>query len=262
MKLYLRGSLGDEVALTGLVREVRRQRSRESIFVDVSRPELFHLNPHVGARMEDSGLVHHLTWASDHTVGNFVHQYAKQLGLRAILDTTPEIFLDDDDDGPASWMVGRKSVAIDTWAGWPRRRWPFERWQELSDELAKRGISVVEVGASTPDCYGSKRDRLLERTDRCVVDKWSIRQTAAILSRCRLFIGADSGLVHLAAAVGTPQIAIYAVPWYARAYRSTYPLFNLQQVMCGCQELCSHGERMIDVVTVGDVLEAMERFNL
>lgn len=264
MILKLRGSLGDEVALTALVREIRLQRPKETIHVECNRPELFHLNPHVGKREEDDGQVHDLVWASDHTVGNLVYQYAKQLGVK-VYDTAPKIFLEEADVPDVPVCLGKwppKVVAIDIWAGWFRRRWPFERFQELVDRLRQHlQWMVIEVGASTPDFQGKKRDRLLQNVDGCEVDKRSVRQTAAILRSCDLFIGADAGLAHVAAAVGTPQIVIYAVPWYARAYRSTYPLFSLKHPMCGCQEWCDHGDRMAEV-TVDDVMETIKRHGL
>ena len=48
-----------------------------------------------------------------------------------------------------------------------------------------------------------------------LVGKLNIRQTAAVISKCKLFIGNDSGLLHVAASVGAPTISIFGptAPW-------------------------------------------------
>jgi hypothetical protein len=252
MILRIRGSLGDEVALTALPREIRKNDSEEKIFVECNRPELFETNPHIHPRNEVGGRLIDLKLAPDYTVGNLVHQYAKQIGLTCVSDSTPDLYLSGEKGAIDPWKI-----AIDTWAGWPRRRWPIENWRKVAHCLKDRGYTVVEVGATVPDCIGRKRSEFIG-FGQCLVDKLSVRQTAYFLRECRLFIGSDSGLMHVAAAVDTPQVVLYAVPWYGRAYQSTSPLFSLSHLACGCGEWCEHADRRIDAIEPKHVIDAIE----
>jgi ADP-heptose:LPS heptosyltransferase len=63
------------------------------------------------------------------------------------------------------------------------------------------------------------------------VDKLTVRETASVLKSCRLYIGNDSGLSHLASAVKTNNIAIYIHARLAscRYHRYNYPIFSVNK---------------------------------
>lgn len=82
----------------------------------------------------------------------------------------------------------------------PRRDWPMDRWVALSKELTRLGWNVL-VFHSFPYAV-----REMPGHKVCAVPLW---QLAAITQRCRLIIGPDSGLYHLAAAVNTPAIGLF-----------------------------------------------------
>ena len=84
------------------------------------------------------------------------------------------------------------------------KEWPDAHWQAVLDELAVLRRSIVLVGASVPvtnDTGGGTVVDLRGRTD--------LPTLAALCARARLFIGSDSGALHLAAAVGTPVVGIF-----------------------------------------------------
>lgn len=57
------------------------------------------------------------------------------------------------------------------------------------------------------------KDRVIDLSEK----KYSIRETAAIMSTCDVFLGQDSGLTHLAGALNIPTVAVYAAyPWQIR----------------------------------------------
>lgn len=264
MKWKIWGSLGDEVALTGVIREWRREHPEESLELSCRWPEVFKLNPHIGPRVQENHQEVEFPLASHYQLGNFAHAYAKILGMQRIIDTQPEIHLTTEELGNFDYLKGNIPViAFDTWAGWPRRRWPWEYWEALIGLLRKGGCALVEVGKTVRDCYGNfRRGPIFDpREDYCFLDKLDVRQTASALAHCSVFIGSDAGLHHLAAAVETPAVILYSIPFYATAYRTTYPLFDLQADCSGCNETCVKDNACLRSILPKDVLEILDRYS-
>lgn len=91
------------------------------------------------------------------------------------------------------------SIAVAPGASWGTKRWPREQWIELAQGLADSGMSVIELGTGD-EALGVGRN---------LVGKTSVAEAAAVLGRCRLLVSHDSGLMHLALAVGTPVLALF-----------------------------------------------------
>jgi heptosyltransferase-3 len=92
---------------------------------------------------------------------------------------------------------------------WRFKCWPAQRNAELIDRLAADGHNVVLTSA--PDEVGFI-DEILKNTAAQPVSlagKLSIKQLGALTARARLFVGVDSMPMHLAAAMGTPTVALF-----------------------------------------------------
>jgi heptosyltransferase-2 len=107
-----------------------------------------------------------------------------------------------------------------------KKRWPLEKFS----------AAIGELSGSFPDMafllFGGREETPLKELIRdasgtkekvFVVDTDSIRQTAAIIEKCRIFIANDSGLMHLSAALQVPTVAIFGPtnpvwlrPWMCR----------------------------------------------
>ncbi len=86
-------------------------------------------------------------------------------------------------------------AAIHPFAGSAKKRWPLERFKELARRLEPR-MPVEWCAGPEDELPGARRfDDLYER--------------ACWLARARIYIGNDSGPTHLAAAVGTPVVALF-----------------------------------------------------
>jgi len=90
------------------------------------------------------------------------------------------------------------------------KRWSPEGFAQVADALIdEKGVRVVLVGG---DEDRELAEEIRRRARRPLVDltgQLNLRQTAALLQLCRLFIGNDSGPLHIAEAVGTPVVAIF-----------------------------------------------------
>ena len=97
-------------------------------------------------------------------------------------------------------------------AGTQAKRWPAAHWRELLGRLiVERDVSIILIGVR------EEREVALAITGSLAWPKvadWtgqlSLAETAALIARADLFIGADSGPAHLAAAVGTPAIVLFS----------------------------------------------------
>jgi ADP-heptose:LPS heptosyltransferase len=103
--------------------------------------------------------------------------------------------------GGAARVAG--ASLIHAGSGSPRKNWPIERFVELSHRLKTSGRRIAWVlGPAEADFdEGVFRDDLIVRAP--------LQELAATLARSRLFVGNDSGVSHLAAALGTPTVAIF-----------------------------------------------------
>ena len=93
------------------------------------------------------------------------------------------------------------------------KRWPLERYREIVRRLVlERDMHVLLIGGPDDKVLTQKLMEGLDMPDGMVTDlagKTSFGEMAAYLEACALFIGNDSSPMHLAAAVGTPVIAIF-----------------------------------------------------
>ncbi|MCY3980149.1 MAG: WecB/TagA/CpsF family glycosyltransferase [Chloroflexi bacterium] len=88
------------------------------------------------------------------------------------------------------------------------RRWPAAGFAEVANGLREQcDAEVVLVGQ--PDDDGYVVENLLDQKPINLADKTTLPQLADIIARANLFIGADSGVMHIAAATGTPVLSIF-----------------------------------------------------
>jgi len=93
-------------------------------------------------------------------------------------------------------------------AEWATKRWGVERFARLAAELGRRGGTVLLLGG--PSERGDA-ERIRELAGPGVRDATgnTIEEAIALLARCDLVVGGDTGLVHCARALGRPVIALF-----------------------------------------------------
>ena len=85
------------------------------------------------------------------------------------------------------------------------KRWSDEGFAQVADRLAdESGLKSVIVGLD-----GGDRICALSRNAVDLTGRTSLAALAAVLGMARVFVGVDSGLMHLAAAAGTPVVALF-----------------------------------------------------
>ncbi|HEX5106078.1 MAG TPA: glycosyltransferase family 9 protein [Pirellulaceae bacterium] len=94
-------------------------------------------------------------------------------------------------------------------AGWDSRLWPIERFAEVARRLAERDLVSLVV-------WGGQRERQWAEQivgaasgAAILAPQTTLLQLTALIRRARLFVGCDSGPLHLAGAVGTPCVGLF-----------------------------------------------------
>ncbi len=121
------------------------------------------------------------------------------------LDKTLKIKVDD---SLFREFIGQKIVVIHPFTSDPVKQWPMERFKELAQRITQEmKVKVVLVGRVEDRGQSPSRTVPLEVID--LINKTSLVELATLLKRCSLLISCDSGPMHLAAAVGTPVLALF-----------------------------------------------------
>ncbi|MGH7104518.1 MAG: glycosyltransferase family 9 protein [Acetobacteraceae bacterium] len=119
---------------------------------------------------------------------------------------------------------GAPVIALGPTANWAGKIWPPERFAELFRRLAAgplgaaRPAILAGPGAEERALAAPLRALLPDAID--LTGRLSLPEAAACLGRALLFVGNDSGLMHLAAAAGTPTIGLFG-PTPAEEYAPT-----------------------------------------
>jgi heptosyltransferase-1 len=86
--------------------------------------------------------------------------------------------------------------------------WPTESWRAVEVDLARRGLRSLLIWG-TEEEGAATRARAANMLSADVAPRAGLDQLAALLAGARIVVGIDTGLTHLAAAVGAPTIGIF-----------------------------------------------------
>ncbi len=173
--------------------------------------------------LESSGL-----HCADHLV-----QTLDALGVHGELPAVPRLPL----PRPRDWSPRR--VAIHPGSGSPRKNWPLPRFVELARRLEAAGREVVWLlgpaeRESSLSCSPPATSRVAETPD--------VSRLARVLTACGAYVGNDSGVTHLAAALGLAVVALFG-PSDPRIWAPRGKRVRLQ-VTAGSQPAASEDEAL------------------
>jgi len=163
------------------------------------------------------------------------------------------------------WIEGaRPLVGINIGASrrWQSKVWPMEHLARLCQELARRDIRIVVTGTQE-DCAAAERLIQLAPAAKPAnfCGKLTINQLACLVRKCAVYISGDSAPLHVAAAVGTPFVALFG-PTDPRRHLPPSKNFVLlrKESACGpCYKSKCRGNRCMRAITPEEVIAAVER---
>lgn len=149
----------------------------------------------------------------------------------------------------ARFADARPLVGVQCSSSVPSKCWPAENFGAVLLQLHEQfaDMAVLSFGDATERTRADDTHRIAATVpwfEGC--GRWTIRETLAMLSRCDVFISGDTGLMHMAAAVGTPTVSIFGPTSAARRapdYNGgiglcpgtpCHPCFRGRWTQCGC----------------------------
>lgn len=184
---------------------------------------------------------------------------------------------------------GRPFALLHVSPKFPYKAWTSDGWIELAQELARRGMAVVVAGGGSIDERGYVT-QLMPRIPAGAVDiagKVDLAALAWLIARAAIYVGTDTAVTHMAAALGTPTVALFgpsspvkwgpwphghpagsASPWLMRGSQSRRNVALIQGedprdcVPClgeGCDKHVASLSACLQHMPSGRVVEAAER---
>lgn len=112
-------------------------------------------------------------------------------------------------------LHSREFVVLNPFSAWPSKEWPWERYTAVAQRLlTERGIhSIVTSGPAEAGRVACPHGTGWHS----MAGQLSLPELAALVHRARLVLTGDSGPMHIAAAVGTPVVALFGPTWPQRS---------------------------------------------
>jgi ADP-heptose:LPS heptosyltransferase len=147
----------------------------------------------------------------------------------------------------------RPRVLVAPGASAPSKRWPGERFLLVAERLAERGYEpVILVDPQDQSTPGNGRWPRIELAN--------LRLLGAAISRCTLCIGNDSGVAHIAVAVGTATLTLFGPehtrewhPYSGRDHVAIMKPVECRGWGCGKRDCADH--RCMELISVDEVVD-------
>lgn len=106
-------------------------------------------------------------------------------------------------------LPGTRWLALGPGANWEPKIWPLTRFRDLAEKLQNDFDAIVLLGGPNDAERCDFLSRTLPLETLNLAGKTNLLQAAAVLARMQIFVGNDSGLGHIASAVGTPTLTLF-----------------------------------------------------
>lgn len=142
---------------------------------------------------------------------------------------------------------------------WETKHWRNERFVRVADQLLNRGLAVVFSGGPQ-DVQGIERIRAA-MTGKAVslAGRTTLKELAALYERVDVLITTDTGPMHLAAAAGTPVVALFGptAPWRTGPFGSGHKILRAELACSPClKKRCDRDNQCMSQITVDQVVQA------
>lgn len=202
--------------------------------------------------------------------------YLEPLGLKAAPPRW-EIPLSDEDHSFARSHLAddRRNLVISPCASHILRNWPAERYAKLADHaIRKHGMKVILVGSPAPfeAEYCTAIEQAMEESPHNICGKDTLKQLTALLARADLVVAPDTGPAHIASAMGTDVLGLFAASnpnrsgpyqslrWCVNRYPEALEKFTGKTVDEARWGAKAEFEGAMELITVDDATTMLDRW--
>jgi ADP-heptose:LPS heptosyltransferase len=165
-------------------------------------------------------------------------------------------------------------ICLHPGAGSRKKAWPTDRFAAVATALARKSHKILIVQGPADEAATEEVIAYLGSTPYLLIYSVPLTQLAALMSYASLFLGNDSGISHLAAALGVPTIAIFGptdpLCWAPRGAKAFWlqgqaactPCTRDEQHLCERQQ-CLEGiqvEQVIALIAEKEMISALGAF--
>jgi ADP-heptose:LPS heptosyltransferase len=191
-------------------------------------------------------------WLTEH-MSDYLHTPLLRLGVPTTRQA-PEInLLACDREAAASWLSARAAmrreiIAIHPGSGSTGKNWPAERFARLADHLQRnRRAQVLLIGGPADHEAVDAVIKGMRSAPVLHINEPGLPLLAALMERCQAFVGNDSGVSHLAAALRMPSVVLFGptdpAVWAPRGSDVTILKASLECSPCTAGQRRSCGAR-------------------
>lgn len=156
-----------------------------------------------------------------------LREYRRRHAVERYLDALRRVGMDTSEARPRltlsseektfaeNWLIEhhllqtRPLVGIHPGGNWVYKRWIPERFAEVADALAESHQIQTLVFAGPGELSLQEKVLRAMRSEGIAVENLPLRALTALIARCDLYLGNDTGPMHIAAAVDTPVVALF-----------------------------------------------------
>jgi ADP-heptose:LPS heptosyltransferase len=181
-------------------------------------------------------------WTPRQQPDRTVFEQRRQVLAACGLELAPPRFDLEVDETSSLWarsVAPLGSVHVSVNSAKATREWPLEHHVDMFHSLWKRHPKLIVLASA-----GSREreiQRLRELVSRVADSRlqllpqgMSIPQLAAVLKRCRVHVGPDSGVLHLAVALGVPTVSFFREQGAYRSFMPVGPAHRVISMPCTC----------------------------
>lgn len=244
------GALGDVLMATPVIKELKRRYPNSYIMMATHCPDAVNGNQNISRIVreiseiqKETDIIYDLDMAYEmNPKMSVVDAYSKVVFGHPLSDRFLELSSGIEHFQQIMPLISTsvnfdrdKIVVVHMAVSWANRTWPKEYWASVVKNLATRGYKILVVGRG-----GDFRSELISGVIN-LVDRLSIPQVREIIKRANVFIGPDSGLMHVAQTTQTPIVGLFTVA--NPDYRVTRPNNFTPLIPKSTCKFCLHDEK-------------------
>lgn len=239
-------ALGDVILTTPIIRQLYQNYNGDcEISVSTNNPEVFKNNPYIkhilNMNIDSKNYDFHINLNLAYEMQPIKHiitAYSEEAKLELLINKQPELFPDENDVLYVNnWInsnLNKKFLAIHMRKTFgSARNFSPEFWQKIiNGVLQNSDLDILQIGGDS--------DILFQEQPRLKVSRnGSIHKVQQFIKHANVFLGVDSGLLHIAATTNTPIVSIFTIAHheYRKPLRENnlfFPMFPETLNCYGC----------------------------